>query len=187
MPDAPDTIVLVHGFWVTPRSWEDWIVHYQARGFSVLAPGYPGFEVEVEALNADPAPIEALTVPAIIEHLTKLGNRLGRVLLRSELRALQGPALAEHRRQLGELGRLGTPLVHDAPREEPGRHGRGGVGAEEVDQGQGDLPLAQVAPRRLAEALGVAGDVEQVVHDLEGHAHVPAVPAPTDGTVSAFR
>jgi pimeloyl-ACP methyl ester carboxylesterase len=66
---APDTIVLIHGFWVTPRSWEDWITHYQARGFTVLAPAYPGFEVEVEALNADPSPIEALTVPKIVEHL----------------------------------------------------------------------------------------------------------------------
>jgi pimeloyl-ACP methyl ester carboxylesterase len=65
----PDTIVLIHGFWVTPRSWEEWIPHYEARGYRVLAPGYPGFEVEVEALNADPSPIEALTVPAIIEHL----------------------------------------------------------------------------------------------------------------------
>src|SRR5215208_3367455 len=65
----PDTIVLVHGFWVTPRSWEHWITHYEQRGFRVLAPAYPGFDVEVEALNADPAPIEALTVPAIIEHL----------------------------------------------------------------------------------------------------------------------
>ncbi len=69
MPDAPDTIVLVHGFWVTPRSWEDWIAHYESRGFTVVAPAYPGLEVEVEALNADPAPIEALTVPRIIEHL----------------------------------------------------------------------------------------------------------------------
>ena len=54
---APDTIVLIHGFWVTPRSWEHWIPHYEAKGFRVLAPGYPGFEVEVEALNADPSPI----------------------------------------------------------------------------------------------------------------------------------
>ena len=23
---APDTIVLIHGFWVTPRSWEHWII-----------------------------------------------------------------------------------------------------------------------------------------------------------------
>src|SRR5688572_12834430 len=66
---APDTIVLIHGFWVTPRSWENWIAHYERQGYRVLAPGYPGFEVEVEALNADPSPIEALTVPAIIEHL----------------------------------------------------------------------------------------------------------------------
>jgi hypothetical protein len=29
----------------------------------VIAPAYPGLEVEVEALNADPSPIEALTVP----------------------------------------------------------------------------------------------------------------------------
>jgi pimeloyl-ACP methyl ester carboxylesterase len=66
---TPDTIVLIHGFWVTPRSWEDWISHYEAKGYTVLAPGYPGFEVEVEALNEDPSPIEALTVPAIIEKL----------------------------------------------------------------------------------------------------------------------
>jgi len=66
---TPDTIVLIHGFWVTPRSWEHWITRYQQRGYRVLAPAYPGFEVEVEALNADPSPIEAVTVPAIIEHL----------------------------------------------------------------------------------------------------------------------
>jgi pimeloyl-ACP methyl ester carboxylesterase len=63
------TIVLIHGFWVTPRSWEDWIAHYEAKGYRVLAPAYPGFEVEVEALNADPSPIEAVTVPQIIAHL----------------------------------------------------------------------------------------------------------------------
>ncbi len=66
---TPDTIVLIHGFWVTPRSWEHWIAHYERSGYRVLAPAYPGFEVEVEALNADPSPIEALTVPAVVEHL----------------------------------------------------------------------------------------------------------------------
>jgi pimeloyl-ACP methyl ester carboxylesterase len=66
---APDTIVLVHGFWMTPRSWEDWKARYEARGFRVLTPGYPGFDVEVEALNADPTPIAQLTAPQVIEHL----------------------------------------------------------------------------------------------------------------------
>ncbi|MEU5876455.1 alpha/beta hydrolase [Spirillospora sp. NPDC047279] len=74
----PDTIVLIHGFWVTPRSWENWVAHYKAKGFRVLAPAYPGFEAEVEALNADPTPIEQLTVPAVIETLIKVINELDR-------------------------------------------------------------------------------------------------------------
>ena len=52
MDATPDTIVLIHGFWVTPRSWEDWKARYESRGYRVLTPAYPGFEVEVEALNA---------------------------------------------------------------------------------------------------------------------------------------
>ncbi|NYH40578.1 pimeloyl-ACP methyl ester carboxylesterase [Micromonospora jinlongensis] len=65
---APDTIMLVHGFWVTPRSWENWITHYESKGFRVIAPAYPGYEVEVEALNTDPTPILHSTVPQIIGH-----------------------------------------------------------------------------------------------------------------------
>jgi pimeloyl-ACP methyl ester carboxylesterase len=68
-PTSTPPIVLIHGFWVTPRSWEEWIAHFEAKGHRVLAPAYPGFEVEVEALNADPSPIEAVTVPQIVEHL----------------------------------------------------------------------------------------------------------------------
>jgi pimeloyl-ACP methyl ester carboxylesterase len=56
----PNTIVLVHGFWVTPRSWERWVDHYIARGHRVIAPAYPGFEVEVEALNAGGAFVQIL-------------------------------------------------------------------------------------------------------------------------------
>jgi pimeloyl-ACP methyl ester carboxylesterase len=78
MSIAPDTIVLVHGFWVTPRSWEDWIAHYEQKGFTVLAPAYPGFEVEVEALNADPTPIEKVTVPQIMERLEGVVGGLDR-------------------------------------------------------------------------------------------------------------
>src|SRR5919199_3002016 len=66
---APDTIVLIHGLWVTPRSWEKWVERYEGRGYRVLAPAYPGLEVEVEALNEAPSPIEALTIPGVVEHL----------------------------------------------------------------------------------------------------------------------
>lgn len=62
-------IVLIHGLWVTSRSWENWVSHFTAKGYTVHTPTYPGLEVEVEALNADPSPIAALTIEGIIEHL----------------------------------------------------------------------------------------------------------------------
>src|SRR5262245_29753511 len=71
----PNAVVLVHGFWVTPRSWEHWISRFEGKGYSVVAPAYPGFEVEVEALNRDPSPVESLTVPAIMAHLEAVVGR----------------------------------------------------------------------------------------------------------------
>lgn len=68
MSDERD-IVLIHGLWMTPRSWENWVEHYTNRGHRVLTPTYPGLEGEVEALREDPSAIEELTVPATVEHL----------------------------------------------------------------------------------------------------------------------
>jgi hypothetical protein len=44
----------------------------------VLTPTYPGFEGGVEALRNDPSPIEALTFPAIIEHIGGIIDELER-------------------------------------------------------------------------------------------------------------
>jgi hypothetical protein len=54
MPSSPNTIVLIHGFWVTPRCWEHCKTRFEGKGYKVLTPGYPGFEVEVEALRGGP-------------------------------------------------------------------------------------------------------------------------------------
>jgi pimeloyl-ACP methyl ester carboxylesterase len=59
-----------------PRIWEHWIPRYERRGFGVLAPAYPGFEIEVEALRADPTPIERVTVPDTVEHLAGIVSEL---------------------------------------------------------------------------------------------------------------
>lgn len=70
--EAPDTIVLIHGLWVTPRSWEGWKQRYEAKGYTVLTPAYPGFEIEVEALRDDPDVIARLTVPETVDHLAAI-------------------------------------------------------------------------------------------------------------------
>jgi pimeloyl-ACP methyl ester carboxylesterase len=66
---SPDTILLIHGLWMTPRSWEEWVPYYEAKGYRVLTPGYPGFEIEVEGLREDPSVISSLTVPQTVAHL----------------------------------------------------------------------------------------------------------------------
>ncbi|RJK94767.1 alpha/beta fold hydrolase [Vallicoccus soli] len=75
---APDTVVLVHGLWMTPRSWEHWVPHYEAKGYRVLTPGYPGFEVEVEGLRAEPQRIADLTVPETVDYLAGVVEALDR-------------------------------------------------------------------------------------------------------------
>ncbi len=78
MANQADTIVLIHGLWMTPRSWEHWMEHYKKRGFRVLAPAYPGLEVEVEALRRDPSPIEKLTTEGTAHHLEGIIRALDR-------------------------------------------------------------------------------------------------------------
>ena len=47
-------IVLIHGLWMTARSWDRWVEYYRAKGHEVIVPTYPGFEIEVEALREKP-------------------------------------------------------------------------------------------------------------------------------------
>jgi pimeloyl-ACP methyl ester carboxylesterase len=73
---ANPPIVLIHGLWMTPRSWEHWKERYERRGYEVLTPAYPGFEVEVEALRDDPTPIADATVPDTLAHLESVIREL---------------------------------------------------------------------------------------------------------------
>jgi pimeloyl-ACP methyl ester carboxylesterase len=67
MSATPDTIVLIHGLWMTPRSWEKWAERYESRGYKVLTPAWPGMEAEVEELNRDPSPIAMLDVEQLVD------------------------------------------------------------------------------------------------------------------------
>jgi alpha-beta hydrolase superfamily lysophospholipase len=66
------TIVLIHGLWMTPLSWEHWIERYSARGYRVLAPAWPGMDVGVEQLRADPNAIEHLGIAEIVDHYDRI-------------------------------------------------------------------------------------------------------------------
>jgi pimeloyl-ACP methyl ester carboxylesterase len=71
-------IALIHGLWLTPRSWEHWKARYERRGYEVVTPAYPGFEVEVEALREDPSPIANASVRETLAHLESVIGELDR-------------------------------------------------------------------------------------------------------------
>ena len=62
------TVVLIHGLWMTPRSWAPWVRRYTDRGCRVLAPAWPGLDRPIEEIRADTSVIDHLGVTDIVDH-----------------------------------------------------------------------------------------------------------------------
>ena len=75
---SAETIVLIHGMWMTPLSWEHWVNHYTDRGHRVLAPAWPGLDKEPEELRRDPSPLRGIDVTAVVDHYDKIIRGLDR-------------------------------------------------------------------------------------------------------------
>ncbi|MEV0675491.1 alpha/beta fold hydrolase [Actinosynnema sp. NPDC050436] len=67
-----DTIVLVHGLWMTSLSWENWIKHYEGLGFTTVAPTWPGFSDDIAALRRDPSAMEGLGFSEVVDHYERI-------------------------------------------------------------------------------------------------------------------
>jgi pimeloyl-ACP methyl ester carboxylesterase len=79
-PHTPDTVVLIHGLWMTPLAWEHWVTRYEQRGFRVLTPGYPGIgqgEAGLAELRARPDAVARVGVREVVDHLTEVIEGLG--------------------------------------------------------------------------------------------------------------
>lgn len=63
-------IVLVHGLWMTPTSWDTWAEHYRAKGHEVITLAWPGIGTRTPAdLRRDPSALEGIGITAIVDHL----------------------------------------------------------------------------------------------------------------------
>ena len=71
-------IVLVHGLWLNPRSWEGWKARFEARGREVHAPAWPRMQGDVEDLRRDPSPMNGLGVTEIVDHYAGIVRGLDR-------------------------------------------------------------------------------------------------------------
>jgi pimeloyl-ACP methyl ester carboxylesterase len=71
------TVVLIHGMWMTPRSWDSWIDHYHDRGYDAIAPGWPGI-TDPEQIRKDPSPLRGLGLKKMVDHYDAIIRGLDR-------------------------------------------------------------------------------------------------------------
>jgi pimeloyl-ACP methyl ester carboxylesterase len=61
-------IVLIHGAWLSARSWEDFERFFTARGYSVEVPEWPRKHGDVEALRESADELKGLGIQEIVDH-----------------------------------------------------------------------------------------------------------------------
>lgn len=126
------TIMLIHGAWLNSKGWEHWKARYEARGFTVHAPDWPGDEGEPSELRAN-----------VRQSLVKSGQREIIASYEQKIRALpEAPILIGH-----SAGGVFVQHLLD--------HGLGVAGVA-IDPAP--TPGVGLGPHAIISALPVLGD-----------------------------
>ncbi len=64
------SIVLIHGLWMTPTSWDTWAERFRAKGHEVVTLAWPGIGTKTpEQLRRDPSSLEGIGITQIVDAL----------------------------------------------------------------------------------------------------------------------
>jgi pimeloyl-ACP methyl ester carboxylesterase len=69
-------LLLIHGAWLSARSWENFADYFGTRGFTVSAPEWPRKEGDVEQLREDADELAGLGLDEIVDHYETLIRKL---------------------------------------------------------------------------------------------------------------
>ena len=76
MPTNRIPLMLIHGAWLSARSWEHFADYFSARGFAVSAPEWPRKHGDVEELREQAAELAGLGLAEIVDHYERLIREL---------------------------------------------------------------------------------------------------------------
>ncbi|MFS0894582.1 alpha/beta hydrolase [Microbacterium sp. 179-I 3D3 NHS] len=66
-------IVLIHGLWMTPKSWDTWADRFRAQGHEVIVPGWPGIDDRAVAdIRRDPKALKGIGLKQITDHYERI-------------------------------------------------------------------------------------------------------------------
>jgi pimeloyl-ACP methyl ester carboxylesterase len=69
-------VVLIHGLWVLPSSWDNWVSYYDKEGFVALTPDWPDDPATVEEARANPDVLAKKTLGQVADHTTEVIDQL---------------------------------------------------------------------------------------------------------------
>lgn len=70
---AKTPIVLIHGLWMTPSSWETWAERFRSLGHDVIVPGWPGIDDRsVEDIRRNPEALKGIGLKQIADHYERI-------------------------------------------------------------------------------------------------------------------
>ena len=106
-------LMLIHGAWLSSRSWERFADYFEKRGFAVSAPEWPRKHGDVEELRQDTEALKGLGIEEIVDHYEGLIRALDQppVLIGHSFGGLMVELLLDR-----GLGRAGAALSPAPPK-----------------------------------------------------------------------
>jgi pimeloyl-ACP methyl ester carboxylesterase len=71
-------IVLIHGLWVLPSSWNNWLEYFEQEGYAGLNPDWPDDPETVEQARANPDVLAKKTLKQVADHTAEVIDKLER-------------------------------------------------------------------------------------------------------------
>lgn len=65
-------VVFIHGLWLHPESWKNWLEFFREAGYEAIAPPWPGIANTVAETRAHPEGMIGLGIAEIADHYAKL-------------------------------------------------------------------------------------------------------------------
>jgi len=69
-------VVFIHGLWLLPSSWDNWVAYFEEAGYAGLTPDWPDDPATVEAARANPDVFAKKTLGQVADHTAAVIGRL---------------------------------------------------------------------------------------------------------------
>jgi pimeloyl-ACP methyl ester carboxylesterase len=71
-------VVFIHGLWLLPSSWDNWVAYFEEAGYAGVTPDWPDDPETVEAARANPDVFAKKTLGQVADHTAAVIGRLNK-------------------------------------------------------------------------------------------------------------